>query len=524
MTTIGTIFALIVGGVLLVPVADRLHLPHPVLVTGWGMVWALLPGATDVHLDPETLLGLVLPPLLYAGAQRTSWREFTAHKLPILLLAVVLVILTAAAVAGAAASIHPALPLAAAVVLGSLVSPPDAAAATSVSARLGLPRRLVTILEGEGLFNDVTALTLYQVTVYSAVHGSLSLPATLGRLAFSTVLALAAGLGIGWITGQLLDRLPTASARAGLSLLAPFAAYLPVAAAHGSGVLAVLATALYLSHTRAYTDDATSRVTGRAFWSVIELLVICATFGLVGLELISVIRAVGHQAGRLVGYAGLICLIVIVVRVLWLPPLAALARRRARPRPVGEQVPASWRDSLVLSWAGMRGVITIATALALPRLTAANTPFPGRDQIIFVAVTVVLVTLIVQGTSLPWLITWLHLRVDPAAQSAADRHAATIALDAAEARLRERRHQLDTETADLAAQSFYAALADAFPEDEDVSDPEQIQHHKQVRALEIDLLHAAREAVVDARNHHIIAPDAADRLIHRLDLRSLTAS
>ena len=353
MAQAATVFALLAGGVLAIPVADKLRTPLPVLCTGWGMVVALLPAAAPPHIEPETMLALLLSPLIYASAQHTSWRQFVAHGWEILLLAIVLVCLTATAVAVTAANLPPALPIGAAIVLGALVSPPDSAAATSVAGRLGLPRRLVTILEGEGLFNDVTALTIYQVTVYAVVTGSLTAAETLDTLVRSIALAVAAGLVTGWIASKVLDRMPTGSARAALSLLVPFAAYLPTAELHGSGVLAVLVTALYLGHNRLVTDDATSRVTGRTFWDVIELLVICLTFGLVGLELVTIIRAVGDQAYRLVGYAGVICAVVVAVRVLWLLPMTALARRTTRPGPADEQVTADWRDTVIISWAGI---------------------------------------------------------------------------------------------------------------------------------------------------------------------------
>jgi CPA1 family monovalent cation:H+ antiporter len=516
-----TLFVLVVGGVLAVPVADRLRVPHPVLCAGWGMAVALLPGTAQLRISPELMLGTVLPPLLYAAAYRTSWRQFTAHARPILVLAVVLVIVTAVTVAVAASVLRPSLPVAAAVVLGALVSPPDPAAATTVAARLGLPQRLVTILEGEGLFNDVTALTLYQVMVFAVVTGSLRATSALGLFGYSVVLAVLAGLGTGWVSSRLLDGLPSGTVRAALSLLIPFGAYLPTAALHGSGVLAVLTTALYLGHTRAYAD-ATSRVTGRTFWEVIELLVTCLTFGLVGLELVTVIRAVGNQAGRLLGFAGIICAVVIAVRVMWLVPGTALARRRARPGSADEQVPGDWRGTVVVSWAGMRGVVTVASALAVPRLTRAGTPFPGRDQIIFVAVAVVLVTLIVQGISLPWLITWLGVRVDPAAARAAEQHAATIALAATESRLDQLKNEgVPDDIAERAGEAARILLADVSPEEEQAAEAQETQQHRQLRAAETELLAAARSAVIAARINRSVDPDAADRLIQRLDLRTL---
>jgi monovalent cation/hydrogen antiporter len=233
------------------------------------------------------------------------------------------------------------------------------------------------------------------------------------------------------------------------------------------------------------------------------------------------IRAVGDQAYRLLGFAGFICGLVVVVRALWLVPMTALARRRAGPGQVDEQVPADWRHTLIITWAGMRGVVTVATALALPRTIATGRPFPGRDQIMFVAVIVVLATLVVQGTSLPWLVTWLHVKVDPAAQRAAEQRVARIALEAALARLEELKAEgrVDDRIAIYATDASQALLTDTFFDDE----AEEPPLHNQIRAVERELLHAARSAVIAARVQHTVDVDAADRLIHRLDLRALSA-
>ncbi len=213
--------------------------------------------------------------------------------------------------------------------------------------------------------------------------------------------------------------------------------------------------------------------------------------------------------------------IVVVVRVLWLVPMTALARRRDPS--IDEQVPADWRDTLIISWAGVRGVVTVASALALPRTTATGAPFPGRDQIVFVAVMVVLTTLIVQGTSLRWLIDWLNVRVDPAAQHEAELRVSRIALDAALAQLEELKAAgvVDDQIAEHAADACRALLADTFFDDEEAAAADESLLHKQIRAVEREILRAARTAAIGARAEHAVDPDAADRLIHRLDLRTL---
>lgn len=297
------LFVLLLGAVLSVPLGDRLGLPAPVLVTLLGIGLALLPVVPNVEVPPDLILPILLPPLLYAAVKRTSWRQFTANKRPIFLLAVALVFVTTAAVAFVASAIVPGLPIAAAVVLGALVAPPDPVAATAVAGQLGLPRRLVSTLEGEGLFNDVTAIVLYHVAIAAVVSGSFSWPEAVVSLLLSAVVALVVGLVIGWTANKLMDFLDDSTLQIGLTLLMPYASYVLAEELHGSGVLAVLVTALFLAEYAVDADDVMTRLTGRAFWDIVDTLVTGVAFGLIGLELHNAIRTAAGRWGEMLGWA-----------------------------------------------------------------------------------------------------------------------------------------------------------------------------------------------------------------------------
>ena len=299
MDQLALLFALLLGAVLSVPLGDRLGLPAPVLMTLLGIVLAVLDFVPNVDIPPDLILPALLPPLLYAAVRRTSWRQFAANKRPIFLLAVALVFVTTAAVATVASAIVPGLPIAAAVALGALVAPPDPVAATAVAGQLGLPRRLVSILEGEGLFNDVTAIVLYHVAIAAARQRDLlaaGAPASTSCCPPSSRVAV--GLALGWGTNKLMGLLDDATLQIGLTLLVPFASYVLAEELHGSGVLAVLTTALFLAEYATDADDVMIRLAGHTFWDVVDTLVTGVAFGLIGLELHNAIRTASGRWGR----------------------------------------------------------------------------------------------------------------------------------------------------------------------------------------------------------------------------------
>lgn len=522
------LFAIVLLGALLtVPLAERWGVPSPVLMTVLGIVLALLPFVPDVNVPPDLVLPLLLPPLLYAAGQRTSWRSFAANWRPIFLLAVALVFVTTAAVAAVAHAIVPGLPLAAAAVLGALVAPPDPVAATAVAGRLGLPRRLVSLLEGEGLFNDVTAIVLYHVAVAAAVTGTFSVPDALAEFVLSAVVAVLVGLGLGWLAGRLMTYLGDATLQVALSLLIPFLAYAVADGLRGSGVLAVLTCAFYLSERMANADDVSGRFVASAFWRVVDTLVTAVAFGLIGLELHSVFGTVGGRLGELLGWSAAVVGVVIGVRLVWLLPAGWLVKRLRRARDDDAEVPLSWRESVVLWWAGMRGVASVALVLAIPAETVTGEPFPQRAVLVFLAFAVILTTLLAQGLTLPWLVNRLGVRADTAGECALERQLAVRVAKAARRRL----EQIDAEeglpgdlvelfdrrVTDLALRISPEAVDDERRE----AYARRADRIKLVRRVEAELLSAARQEVLAARRDPSADPEVVDRLLRRLDVRGL---
>ncbi len=312
--------------------------------------------------------------------------------------------MTTAVVAAVARAIVPGLPIAAAVALGAMVAPPDPVAATAVAGQLGLPRRLVSILEGEGLFNDVTAIVLYHVAIAAAVGGSFSLPRAALQLVLSGGVAVAVGLALGWAANKLMDFLDDATLQIGLTLLVPYASYVLAEELHGSGVLAVLTTALFLAEYALGADDVLTRLAGHTVWDVVDTLVTGVAFGLIGLELHNAIRTASGRWGEMLGWAAAVVAVVVLVRLVWLLPATWLARRLHAKRDYDEEIPMSWRETVVMWWAGMRGVASVALALAIPLETDSGAAFPDRDEIVFIAFGVIMGTLVLQGLTLPWLV------------------------------------------------------------------------------------------------------------------------
>lgn len=518
---------LLLGAVVTVPLGERLGLPAPVLMTLAGAGMAFLSFVPNVEIPPEIILPALLPPLLYASVQRTSWRQFAANKRPIFLLAVALVFVTTAAVAAVANAIVPGLPIAAAVALGALVAPPDPVAATAVAGSVGLPRRLVSILEGEGLFNDVTAIVLYHVAVAAAVSGSFSLPEAFGLLVLSAVVAVVVGLVLGWLTIKLMGLLGDATLQVGLTLLVPFVSYVLAEELRGSGVLAVLTTALFLAEHTADADDVLGRLTGRSFWEIVDTLVTGVAFGLIGLELHNVFGTSGGRELQMLGWGLAVVVVVVGVRLLYLLPATWLAKRLHTRRDVSEEIPTSWRETVVMWWAGMRGVASVALALAIPLKTDDGKPFPGRDEIVFIAFVVIMVTLVIQGLTLPWLVRKLRVKADTDAEEALEKDLAIRAAKAAKQRLRKIQEveEFPDEVAERLQRLAYDVGARISP---DMVDDERreayaqrAERFKAVSRVQREMMSAARHAVLSARNEAGSDPEIVDRVLRQLDVRSL---
>ncbi|MFF0449511.1 Na+/H+ antiporter [Streptomyces sp. NPDC004609] len=527
MDQMALLLALLLGAVVTVPLGQRFDLPAPVLMTLAGAGVAFLPFVPTVDFPPEFILPLVLPPLLYASVQRTSWRQFAANVRPILLLAVALVFVTTAAVAVVADSIVPGLPIAAAVALGALVAPPDPVAATAVAGRLGLPRRLVSILEGEGLFNDVTAIVLYHVAIAAAVTGTFSLPVAAGQLVLSAVVAVAVGLALGWLSNRLMGLLGDPTLQVGLSLMVPFVSYVLAEEMRGSGVLAVLTTALFVAEHSADADDVMGRLAGNTFWDIVDTLVTGVAFGLIGLELHNVFGTADGRIGAMLAWGAAITGVVVGVRLLWLLPATWLAKRLHTRRDYDEDIPVSWRETVVMWWSGMRGVASVALALAIPLRTDSGEPFPARGEIVFIAFVVILSTLLLQGLTLPWLVRRLGVRADTDAERELEHELAIRAARAARHRLREIEEveDLPEEVSERLHRGAYEVGARISPDivDEERRDwySRRAQRLRTVQRIQREMLSAARHEVLAARSEPGADPEIVDRVLRHLDVRSL---
>ncbi|MEV7885579.1 Na+/H+ antiporter [Streptomyces sp. NPDC002817] len=527
MDQLALLFVLLLGAVVSVPVGDRVGLPAPVLMTLLGIVLALLDFVPNVEISPELILPLLLPPLLYAAVRRTSWRQFAANIRPIFLLAVALVFVTTLCVAVVAGAIVPGLPIAAAVALGALVAPPDPVAATAVAGQLGLPRRLVSILEGEGLFNDVTAIVLYHVAIAAAVSGTFS-PWRAGLdLVLSAVVAVVVGVALGWGANKLMDLLDDATLQIGLTLLVPYASYVLAEELHGSGVLAVLTTALFLAEYATDADDVLTRLAGHAFWDIVDTLVTGVAFGLIGLELHNAIRTASGRWGEMLGWAAAIVGVVVLVRLLWLLPATWVAKRLHAKQDYDEEIPMTWRETVVMWWSGMRGVASVALALAIPLKTDDGSAFPDRDEIVFIAFGVIMATLVLQGLTLPWLVKKLGVKADTEREKEFEKTLAIRAAKAAKRRLKEI-EEVEELSEELTEQLLRRAFEIGVRISPDMADEERREAHEQrvkrlrrIRRIQGEMMSAARHEVLAARSEPGADPEVVDRVLRHLDVRSL---
>ena len=395
-------------------VAERLTIPYSALLVVGGLLLALVPNLPRVDLSPDVLFLIFVPPLLYWGAVSFPLRDFRREIGPILRLAVVMVLVSVVAVAVVAHTVDRQFTWAAAFALGAIVSPPDPVAVLSVMRSLRLPRSIESILEGEGLLNDATALVCYRMAVAAAVTGAFS-P---WRATVQFVLAGAGGAIVGVIIGIIVIRIhrltkSVAVAENTVSLLTPFAAFLPAELVGASGVLAVVAAAMYVARNVQTVGGPATRLQNTAMWSVLTFLLESLVFILVGLELPSVTRALDRSSvSALLNETAIICVCVVLIRIMWIMPSTYTARSLGRWLRGSDEPLPSWREILFIGWAGIRGGDSLVIALALPFATASGAPFPARDRILFITFSVILVTLVLQGPTLRPFARALRLRAD----------------------------------------------------------------------------------------------------------------
>ena len=522
MHEIELILALLVAVTVLATAARTVRVPYPILLVLGGLALALIPAVPNVELAPELVFLLFLPPLLYIAGFETSLREVRAQLRSILSLAVGLVLATTLVVAVVAHALLPELGWPMAFALGAIVSPPDAVAATAVLRGLGVPRRLVTLLEGESLFNDATALVVYRAALGAAATASFSPSEAVLRFLAAGVGGVLVGLGVGVAVAALRRRLHDPAVEITVSLLTPFAAYLPAERLGFSGVLATASAGLCLGWVAPRIMESDTRVRGRAVWDMWVFILNSLVFILIGLQLSTILDALsGRSLADLVGLAALIALAVIVLRLVWVFSarylvwgLARRKRKHARPPNAAQ--------TFVVGWAGMRGVVSLATALALPLGT------PERDLLIFVTFCVILATLVGQGLSLPVIIRALGLGADGAGERD-ELRARTAAAEAAVARIEQLAEEWPTHLPlidALRAQyghrashlGEYPASADGSPGEGASAAEQELVEHRKIRRAVID---AQRAAVLELRDRGVIDDEAWRHVERDLDLEEL---
>lgn len=518
MHGIETVLLLFVLVAALVTFARKSDLPYPIVLVLGGLLLGLVPGLPEVRLDPEIVFLLFLPPILYSAAVFTSFRDFRNNLRPIGFLAVGLVLTTTAAVAVVAREVVDGLTWPAAFALGAIVSPPDAVAATAILRRLGIPQRVVTILEGESLVNDATAIVAYRMAVAAVVTGTFSIWDAAGRFVLVAIGGVGVGLAMGWLAGLVRRRVNDPPVQMTLSLLTPFAAYVPAETLGVSGVLAVVTTGLYIGKIRLLLSPST-RLQTRAVWEAVVFLLNGLIFILIGLQLPGIMAALSEvPVTTLLGYGALVSLTAILIRIAWV--FAATYVPRALSSRVRQRDPhPDWRHVLVVAWAGMRGVVSLAAALALPLTLPGGVSFPARDMILFLTFSVIVATLVLQGLSLMPLLRWLHV-VDPGAAEREERRAKLEAARAAIARLEELASEDGRDAEHLDRLRWrYEQRARRLAVDSDLPEEEMCAAVSgSYERLRRELLRAERDIIRRLRDEGVIGDEVLLRIDRELDL------
>jgi CPA1 family monovalent cation:H+ antiporter len=519
MNSAETLVLLLMLVAALVVAAERIRLPYPVVLVIAGLALSFTSHLPVMKLNPEIVFYFFLPALIYPAALFTSWRDFRRNLRPILLLAIGLVLMTMVSVAFITHALVPSIPLAAAFALGAIVSPPDAIAATAVIRRLSVPRRIGTILEGESLVNDATALVALQFAIVALTTGHFSLALSAGQFVVKGAGSVLFGLGVSWVIREIHRHLDDPPIQITISLLTPFVTYLPAERLHLSGVLAVVASGIYLGWHSPTIVSARYRLQSAVFWQMVVFLLNGFVFISIGLQLPGILRDLAGESLRsLVRDAAIISLVVIAVRILWvicatyIPRLLSKKLRKRDPLP-------PWRQVVLLAWSGMRGVVSLAAAFALPIVLPNGTRFPGRNYILFFTFAIILATLVLQGLTLPVVIRALGLRDD----GKTDEEERSARLAANKAALQFIRQLCQKAAApDEVLDRLRAEYDDRMQELEaccgDIDNPSGEIATPRYQDLQNQALQVERRTIIQLRNEQIINDEALRRIQRDLDL------
>jgi len=496
-----------------------------------GLAIGLIPGVPTIELQPNLVLFVILPPLLWSAGVQSSYIALRRNVRSIGLLAVGLPVATTFAVALVANHVVPELTPAAALTLGAIVAPPDAVSAAAVGRRLGLPRPIMTLLGGESLLNDATALTLYKVSLAAAIGTAVSWPQDLATF----VLAAGGGVVVGGLFGAIIDfirsrLLDDPVVESAIGLVAPFVVYLVAEEIHGSGVLAVVVAALFLGQRFVHASYAT-RLQDAAVWRAVQLILESFAFLLIGLQLPGVIRAMrGMPASGFIWSSVAVFMTVLLVRIGWIYLFTYVPRALFAGKREGEPTPAP-AHVFVVAWAGMRGVVSLAAAFAVPLTTLAGAPFPGRAQIVFLTFVVVIGTLLLHGLTLPWVIRVFGVQADDVhrdavAMAGAQDRAARSAAERLDELLAKQRQQGPVDIHEQAAKILAhwnerrrnAAWERLGRSDEEIGESPAAAF----RRLRLEMLAAERKTFIDERDAGRIDDEVLRTALRGLDLEEAT--
>jgi monovalent cation/hydrogen antiporter len=502
--------------------ARKLQVPYPIVLVIAGGLLGFVPGIPKIALNPDVIFFVILPPLLYSAAWVTSWREFSYNMFSILLLAFGLVIFTVTGVAESAHWLFAGFDWKLGLVLGAVIAPTDALAATSIAERVGIPKRITNLIEGESLVNDATGLLALEFGIAMVLRNQTpTITGGITRLAYLSFGGLAVGLIVGWMADWIEHRIDDGPIEIAISILIPYAAYLTADRVRASGVLAVVTCGLYLSRRSSEFFSPQVRLQAWAVWQALDFILNGLVFVLIGLQLPYVLAGIhDYSHGTLFLYGALFSALIIALRMVWVFPGAYLAYW-TRTRLLHQNYPCpTVPGTLVLGWTGMRGVIALAAAIALPQTLADGSAFPQRNLIIFLAFSVILVTLVLQGLTLPWLIRVLRV-ADQGGTNIEEEAARREILEAALTYLADEREkdtaEFDSIYEDLSGH-YRHRLADIIGKDDTDSNvgPE---HHERLSRISSELLRLERRTAVRLRNEGRINDETLRQLEHELDLR-----
>jgi len=507
--------------------AHRLRTPYPIILVIAGLLLSFVPGIPRVSLNPDVIFFVVLPPLLYYAAWVTSWRDFSHNLVSILLLAFGLVAFTVVGVSIAVQSFVPGFGWKLGVVLGAIIAPTDALAATTIAKKIALPKRIVDILEGESLVNDASGLLALEFGIAMVVRNQTpTFTEGLFRIAYLVLVGIGIGLAAGWIVNKFERQIDHAPIEIAISILVPYSVYFAADVLHASGVLAVIVCGLILSRRSSEFFTPEVRLQSSAVWDTLNFILNGLVFVLIGLQLPYVLAGIqGYNLKTLVFYGGLFSALVILLRLIWIFPGAALAYKiRNTCLHQHEKLPAP-QGILIVGWTGMRGVIALAAAIALPQTLADGSPFPFRDLIVYLAFSVIFVTLVLQGLTLPAVVRLLKIKREDGPnleEQSARREMLQAAIGFLEdSRLKDKK-KYDDVYADLSGhyQQRLIALREDSDEENEVA-PEHYRHH--ARLLR-DLLRVERLTAVRLRDQGHINDETLRQLEYELDLREVNPS